>query len=106
MGSQRVGHNLVTEQQQGGKIVHLNSTTHTDEHKDSVQPLWWFKSLLWGGSSQFPLAGHLASPGSEFLVYLRVLPCVCMHLTAKTDSSTEAYGEVDITHYGVALLPF
>ena len=68
MGSQRVGHNLVTEQQQGGKIVRLNSTTHIGEHKDSVQPLWWFKSLLWGGSSRFPPASHLSFPGTEFLV--------------------------------------
>ena len=29
---------------------------------------------------------------SPYLVYLRVLPCVCMHLLAKMDSSQEAYG--------------
>ena len=68
MGSQRVGHSLVTEQQQGGKIVRLNSTTHTGKRKDSVQPLWRLKSLLWGGPSRFPQASHLSFPGSEFLV--------------------------------------
>ena len=29
---------------------------------------------------------------SLYLVYLRVLPCVHMHLLAKMDSSEEAYG--------------
>ena len=36
---------------------------------------------------------------SPYLVYLRVLPCVCVHLLAKTDSSEEAYGKVGTTYY-------
>ena len=29
---------------------------------------------------------------SPYLVQLRILPCVCMHLLAKTNSTNEAYG--------------
>ena len=29
---------------------------------------------------------------SSYLIYFRVLSCVCMHLLAKMDSSEEAYG--------------
>ena len=29
---------------------------------------------------------------SPYLVYLRILPCVCMHVLAKMDSTTKAYG--------------
>ena len=34
-------------------------------------------------------------------MYLGVLPGVHTYLLAKTDSSKEAYGKVDITYYGV-----
>ena len=52
----------------------------------------------------FPLAAnHLALP---CLVYLRALPCVHAHLLAEMDSREEAYGNVDIAYYGVALPPF
>ena len=43
---------------------------------------------------------------SPYLVYLRILPCVCAHLLAKMDSSEEAYGQVDITYYEVTPPPF
>ena len=43
---------------------------------------------------------------SLYLVYVRVLPCVCVDLSAKMDSSKEAYGQVDITYYEVTLPPF
>ena len=55
-----------------------------------VAPLWSFESLIWGISSRFPLASHLAL--SPYLVYLRVLPCVREHLLAKMDSSERPYG--------------
>ena len=35
-----------------------------------------------------------------------ILPCVCVHLLAKLDSSTEGCGKVDTTYYGVVPLPF
>ena len=42
---------------------------------ETATSLWSFESLLWGISSEFPLANHLALPGSElYLVYLGVLP--------------------------------
>ena len=51
--------------------------TWIDTHvgSETATSLWSFESLLWGISSRFPLANHLALPGSElYLVYLRVLP--------------------------------
>ena len=45
-----------------------------------------------GQFSWFPLTNRLALPGSESVVYLRVLPCVRAHLLAKLESSKEAYG--------------
>ena len=46
-----------------------------------------------GNFSGFPLANHLVCLAlSLYLVYLRVLPCVCAYLLAKMDSSKEAYG--------------
>ena len=43
---------------------------------------------------------------SPYVVYLKVLPCAHLHLSARMDSSKEAYGYVDITYYGVAPSPF
>ena len=31
---------------------------------------------------------------SPHLIYLRILPCVCMHLLAKVDSTTMVYGNL------------
>ena len=45
--------------------------THTGGLRGRVVPSWSFESLLWDISSGFPLASHLALPGSEsYLVYL------------------------------------
>ena len=45
--------------------------------RETVSLLRWFKSLTWSTSSLFPLANHLALPGSESLCYkFRVLSCL------------------------------
>ena len=63
-------------------------------------PSWQFESLLWDISPRFRLASPLALPGSEFVFGITLSPlCVHMHFLAKMDSSTEAYGQVDITYY-------
>ena len=49
--------------------------------------------IAYMGHFLFPLASHLAWPGSESVsVHLRVLPWVRGHLLAKMGSSEEAYG--------------
>ena len=64
---------------------------------DSGSPwvaLWWqFELRLCGISSGFPLASHLIClVHSPYLVHLRILPDVCMHLLAKMALTTKAYG--------------
>ena len=56
----------------------------------------------------FQVSGDQSSclPGSGSLFGITVSSPVCVHLLAKTDSSTEACGKVDTTYYGVVLLPF
>ena len=50
--------------------------------RETVSLLQWFKSLTWSTSSWFPLANHLALPGSESLCYkFRVLSCLCKSLS-------------------------
>ena len=52
--------------------------------RERVAPSWQFESRLWGISSVFPLANHFDLPvQSPYLVYLRIFPCVHMHLLAK-----------------------
>ena len=72
-----------------------------------MAPSWKFKSLTRGSSSGFPLTNHLGLPGSGSIFGLTQGPplCVCTSLS-KMDSSTEAYGEVDTTYFGVAPSPF
>ena len=50
-----------------------------------------------GISSRFSLASHLPLTVSEHLVYLKILPCVHMHLLAKMNSTEEISGWVDFT---------
>ena len=65
----------------------------TQAGSERLVPSWQFESLLWGISSGFPLASHLIClVQSPYLVYLRIFPCVCAHLTAKMDSTEEAHG--------------
>ena len=73
------------------------STVYVDRHMDGLRerfvPSWWFETLFWGISLQCPLANHLVCLVlSTYLVYLRILPCVQMHLLTKMDSTEEAYG--------------
>ena len=35
-----------------------------------VVPSWWFESFIWGTSSGFPLASHLALPDSESMWFI------------------------------------
>ena len=73
-------------------------------------PLWQFESLIWGISSWFPLAGHLALPGSEPIFSLskaaslvaqrlKRLPCVYVPHLVKMSSSEEWVGQVGITYF-------
>ena len=71
-----------------------------DRHTNRIRvsPLWQFESLLWGIYSGFPLASHLALPVSESVFDISKAPRICwMHPLAKTDSSKEAHGQIDIT---------
>ena len=43
---------------------------------------------------------------SSYGVYLRLLPCVHMHVLAKMDSSEEACGSIDITPFLTSKEPF
>ena len=56
------------------------------------------QSLLRGISSKFPLADHLALPGSESVFGLSQGPLTYAHLLGKMDSREEAYEWVDITY--------
>ena len=68
---------------------------------------WYFKSLIWGISSRFPLANHLALPGSgSVLVYLRVLSCVHGLFLTKMDSSKQTYEKGDIFLFLVFLCKY
>ena len=44
---------------------------------ERVTPSWQFESLLWGIPSGFPLANHLALPGSESVFGLSQGPPMC-----------------------------
>ena len=68
---------------------------HSSGLRERPVPSWSFESLLWGISSGCPLGNPFDLPVlSPYLVYLRVLPGVRMHLSAKKDSTKEAYGEL------------
>ena len=56
----------------------------------------------------FQVSGDQSSclPGSGSLFGITVSSPVCVHLLAKMDSSTEAYGKVDTSYSGVAPSPF
>ena len=47
--------------------------------RESVVSLWYFKSLLWGISSRFPLASHFDLSGSVSACGLSQDPPVCVH---------------------------
>ena len=65
---------------------------------ESVVPSWHFESFPSGISSLWTPVGVLwpivllCLALSSYWVYLRLLPCVHMHVPAKMDSSEEAYG--------------
>ena len=56
---------------------------HTQAGSERVTPSWQFESLTWGISSGFPLANHVALPGSEFVFGLSQGPhlCACASLS-------------------------
>ena len=41
---------------------------HTGVLRERIELSWWFGSLLWGFSSEFPLTNHLALPGAASVV--------------------------------------
>ena len=67
-----------------------------DRHIGGVRDSHPFSSLnhfTWGMSFRFPLAIILLCLIlSLYLVYVRVLPCVHVHLLAKIDSIKDVYG--------------
>jgi len=59
--------------------------------RERATPLCYFESQLWGISSKFPWANHLALwVLCSDMVYLRVLPYV--HFLAKMESREETCG--------------
>ena len=50
---------------------------HTGGLRERVVPSWSFESLIWGISSRFLLASHLALPGSESRFGLSQGPSLC-----------------------------
>ena len=72
---------------------------------EMVMPSCWFGSHLWGLSSGFPFTSHLV-PLRPCLVHLRTSSCVHKHLSARTDSSEEAYGWLPSLTIGWHSLPF
>ena len=48
-------------------------------NSERVVQSWWFKSLIWGISSRFPLANHLALPDSESISGLFQGSPMCSH---------------------------
>ena len=72
---------------------------------EMVMPSCWFGSHLWGLSSGFPFTSHLV-PLRPCLVHLRTSSCVHKHLSARTDSSEEAYGWLPSLTMGWHSLPF
>ena len=86
------------------------STVRVDRHtrglRERVAPSWWLESLLWGISSGFPLASHLALPASvSVFVYLGVLPCACTCLSQGGFHRRGLWG-VAVTYCGAVPLPF
>ena len=78
----------------GEKVQYMRTDTWEDSERESlwVAPSWQFELLLWGISSGFPLAVILIWLVLRlYLVYLRSLPYVHVHLLAKMDSSKETY---------------
>ena len=59
---------------------------------ERITSSWYFESLIQCVSSGFPLVGILLCQALDsYLVYVRILYCMYMHLLAKTDSSKEVY---------------
>lgn len=56
---------------------------HTGVLRERIELSWWFGSLLWGFSSEFPLTNHLALP--ESLFGLSQGPPVCVDISLSQD---------------------
>ena len=68
------------------KVQYMWTDTWADSEGESlicwVTSLWQCELLLWNISSQFPLSNHSDLPGhSLYLGYLRLIPCVFIHLS-------------------------
>ena len=82
-----------------------------DRHKgglrERVVPSWYFESFIWVISSGFPLANHLALPGSESVFGLSQDPLMYACASLSQDGFQQrGLWVVDITYYGVTPLPF
>ena len=53
-------------------------------HRPQRVPSWWFESLLGDISSGFPLASHLASPGSKSVFGVSQGAPMCAHSSQPT----------------------
>ena len=67
----------------GGETVRVDR--HTGRLREKVVPSWEFESLLWGIPSRFPLANHLAFPGSESVFGISQCPPMCAHTSLSQD---------------------
>ena len=82
---------------------HMGGQTHRWAQRENcwVIPLWWPELLLWGISFIFSWPIILTClVQSPYLVYIRILPCVCTYHLVKMDSTEDVYG------YQLTLLPF
>ena len=74
--------------------IHTGGQTHKWVQRELLSlPLWWPELLLWGVSSTFSWLVILTClVQSPYLVYLRILPCVCTYHLVKMDFTKEVYG--------------
>ena len=74
--------------------IHTGGQTHKWVQRELMSlPLWWPELLLWDISSTFSWPIILTClVQSPYLVYLRILPCVCTYHLVKMDSTKEVYG--------------
>ena len=75
----------------GGKMVPMSRLTRADSEREQ-RPWWWFESLTQGISSRFPLANHLALPGSESVWFISGSSPTCVHLLVKMESGKMEHG--------------
>ena len=78
------------------KGIHVDRHTGRLRERPWVAPSRHFRSLTWGISPGFTLAILMCPIHSSYVVYLRTLPCVHMHLLAKMDLKKSCMGKASL----------